>query len=242
MGSPAFVHLTTFCDDVEYVGEPANHASLKAWFPESEIRVWSVNAVRQLMLTRGDRVVLDAFDRLRPFAYKSDLASYYLLTTLGGWYTDLNNHFVAVPPETEEFSMVVFRDVLDVNAPWSIATTLMWAAPNNVALNRAIELVVGNCERRDYGRTPLGVTGPTLLGQAIGGVGLTPRTNYYTGMFYSSGPQKGLWTRDGELFARYKPEALGPGESGVPGGNHYPSMWFAGEVYAGPHARAYRPA
>jgi mannosyltransferase OCH1-like enzyme len=226
------VHLTYFTQDEEAVGKAPNEETIREFFPGHSIRMWTIPAVRAELAADGDPRILECFDHLIPFAYKSDLASYYLLKKYGGWYSDLNNFFVASPPDVSECTMYLFRDVHDEPAPWSISTSIFYSRKASPALTKAIELVLKNYRTKTLGNTPLCVTGPTLLGSAVASVGLAPGVNYHTGEFVYQGEQKVFTTREKELFALYKSNGTQHGESGVPGGNNYSELWWKQNVYS----------
>lgn len=229
--SSAIIHLTYFTNE-SGVGTPANQESIRQFFPDHEVKVWSISDVRNEMIAGQEYELLECFDRLIPFAYKSDVASYFLVKKYGGWYTDLNNFFVAPPPSVAECTMYLFKDVHDEPAPWSISTSIFYAQAESPALNKAIELVIENCKTHWIGNTPLCVTGPTVFGSAIATVGLVPGVNYHTGQFIFQEEQKVFTTRENDLFALYKPGGLGHGNSGVRGGNNYSELWWKRRIYS----------
>lgn len=226
------VHLTYFTDDDSVIGIPPYEESIRQYFPGYSIKVWSISEVRKELAAARETDLLECFDRLIPFAYKSDLASYFLLKKYGGWYTDLNNKFVAPPPSVTECTMYLFKDVHDEPAPWSISTSIFYAQAESPALSKALELVIENCQSQKFGNTPLCVTGPTVFGSAIATIGLAPGVNYHTGEFVYHGDQKVFTTREKELFALYKPHGLGHGDSGVRGGNNYSELWWERRIYS----------
>jgi mannosyltransferase OCH1-like enzyme len=232
-GQP-LVHMTYFSVDPLKTGIPSNFESVKQFFPDHLVKVWSIAEVRDVMISRHDEELLECFDCLIPLAYKSDLASYYLLNIFGGWYTDLNNFFTASPPDVSECTMYLFKDIHDEPAPWSISTSIFYARAHSPALVKVLELVLENFRHHRIGNTPLCVTGPTVFGSAIAGVGLIPGVNYHTGEFVYQGEQKVFLTREKELLALYKPNGVGHGESGVPGGNNYTELWYSRQVYSCP--------
>lgn len=231
---PPLVHMTYFSDDSSARGIPANEESIHRFFQEHRLKVWTIAEVRELMINRQDLELLECFDCLNPYAYKSDLASYYILNLFGGWYTDLNNFFLKSPPDVTECTMYLFKDVHDEPAPWSISTSMFYARAHSPALARTLVLILENFRNRNIGNTPLCVTGPTVFGSAIAGLGLIPGVNYHTGEFVYKGEQKVFLTREKELLALYKPNGVGHGNSGVAGGNNYTELWQNRQVYSCP--------
>ena len=71
-------------DSIEY-----NTNSLIHHFPHAVYKLWSGEEIRDFIATYFSRNVVDAYDLLRPYAYKCDLARYCILKIYGGLYADL---------------------------------------------------------------------------------------------------------------------------------------------------------
>ena len=57
-----------------------------------------------------DSDVLNAFDMLKPLAYKADLARYCLIYKLGGWYADISLKPVVGLSIDDSIDFVYFYD------------------------------------------------------------------------------------------------------------------------------------
>ncbi|MGC2199000.1 MAG: hypothetical protein WA633_02465, partial [Stellaceae bacterium] len=57
----------------------ANAASLRSTYPNAKYRLWSGNDLRKMIAENFEPAALNAFDVLRPFSYKSDIARFCLL-------------------------------------------------------------------------------------------------------------------------------------------------------------------
>jgi mannosyltransferase OCH1-like enzyme len=105
--------------------------------------------------------VLEAYDRLIPCSYKSDLWRYCVLYINGGIYMDIKyrckNNFKFISLTEKEYF------VRDKN-PLATYTALIVALPNNKIMYNCIRKIVENVNNKCYTEDCLNVTGPGLLG------------------------------------------------------------------------------
>jgi hypothetical protein len=144
-----------------------NIASFKHHHPNLPHKLFSGEDIETFLEAKFPREVQNAYRSLKPFAYKADLARYCILQEMGGVYADLSLFSVRPLPFDGE-KPVVFQDLI-WSAPWDTSNSLIAAPPRHKALERAIEMVCANVERRYYGPTFLCPTGPALFGQAVAG-------------------------------------------------------------------------
>ncbi len=98
-----------------------NAAALRALYPAAEYRLWDGHALRRMIAEHFEPQVLAAFDRLRPYAYKADLARYCLLYVFGGLYIDLAIRPIDAIKPPPGVGLASFRDD-DLMAPsWTAA-------------------------------------------------------------------------------------------------------------------------
>ncbi len=146
----------------------ANIASLRAVYPHAKYRLWSGNELREMIAANFEPAVLDAFDVLRPFAYKCDLARVCLLYLYGGLYSDLAMRFVSPMKVPEGIGLIAFKALRFLSPRWTaISNGLIWAKPNRPEMRLAIDFIIENCRLRYYGANPLYPTGPVLFGHAV---------------------------------------------------------------------------
>lgn len=107
----------------------------------------------------------DAFAKLIPGAFKSDLLRYCLLWLYGGFYMDLG---AALLRPLEEFIQpeASFVTVVDPGSPgyWN---GFIGAAPRHPILRAAIDMCVKHVNACFYGSRDLEITGPMLLKMAV---------------------------------------------------------------------------
>ena len=126
------------------------------------------DSLRELILKNFDSTVVNAYDRLNPYSYKADLGKYCVLYALGGWYFDIavKMNFRVTPADSVE--TMVYRDMQNYSKTnYSVSCGAIYARPTHPVFERAIEIVIDNCQKEYYGISPLCPTGPTVLGKAF---------------------------------------------------------------------------
>ncbi len=169
----AHVHQIMLTDDAaenprvpQFVAE--NAAELRALYPSAQYRLWNAHSLREFISEHFGSDVLQAFDQLRPHAYKADLARYCLLYVYGGLYVDLAIRSLKPLDIPHGIGLASFRDYDFISASWTaIACGIIWAVPGRREFRIAIDYIVENCRTRYYGSNPLYPTGPVLLGRAL---------------------------------------------------------------------------
>lgn len=206
----------------------AVHAAL------GDYRLWTREALVTFLGGVFGSRVRDAFERVRPYAYKADLARYCLLHHFGGWYIDYGLRSVSVPADLPPVDLIAFRDrQAHSHTAWAVQCGLVYARPALPALRDAVDMCVANIEGGYYGPTPLSPTGPDVLGRALAGHGT--ETTMLLGDFVDLTPQHprdnlAYVGPDGWIWALYK--TTRPGRIGLPGENSYNDMWHQGLVYS----------
>jgi glycosyltransferase involved in cell wall biosynthesis len=198
--------------------------------------IWDKNKIRTMIKDNFDVSVLKAYDKLKPYAYKADLARYCIAYVYGGWYVDINIEIVMTPPNISKFDMLLIRDYNNGTrvAPWQLANGLFYTVPKHPVFKLAIDMAVDNIKNNIYGRRSLSVTGPELFGRAVAQHGLQEDdTSYLVGDFVDNPKLKRKqFIVEGKALAIHK-TALG-GQVGVAGTNNYVEMWNNKDIYNEP--------
>lgn len=135
--------------------------------------LWIHDQIVDFLVSNFDKDVLNAYNSVKPLAFKADLARYCILYIYGGWYFDL---FVDVkdPSVLDNFdkstNFIVFREVPvpPFGKIYSAVNTLFWVKdPGNLILENVIHRCVENINSRSYNNHPFDVTGPMVLGREI---------------------------------------------------------------------------
>ena len=146
--------------------------TIKTLFTNINYQLYTNQTLYSFIKDNYNSDVLEAYEKLVPYAYKADLGRYCIINKLGGWYFDIgmytsskNLHFDL---HFTNLDMVCFcQDATDYVNSWCVCNAAFYSKPNNPVLIKAIDLIVQNCKNNYYGRTPLCPTGPTLFGRAI---------------------------------------------------------------------------
>jgi len=131
--------------------------------PEITFYLYDDNDCRDFIKANFDSSVLDAFDCLKPGAYKADLWRYCVLYKYGGVYMDIKFKCLRKLKDIMTGNFVVmdrpewFRSIGIYNA-------FMIFNKEHPFLLKAIEKTVSNVQKRKYGYNDLYPTGPGMLG------------------------------------------------------------------------------
>lgn len=206
---------------------PETIKSFDEYFPGKDHLIWEDQKIKLFLATNFNSEVLDAYNTLNAYAYKADLASYCILSKLGGWYSAITNEIVCPAPKYEDKELIIFRDIQrNSRTSWAVACQLIYSKPNNPVFDIAIEMILDNVKNKFYGATPLCVTGPSVFGRAVASIGDIDK--YSIGDF-TDADGKYFSLEDGVKFANYK--KINSGEIGIEGTNNYNDLWYDKNVY-----------
>lgn len=222
------VHQIMFSSDREAVPPPA--AEKIRSFAGDLYRLWLLEDARSMIRDIYGVEVLEAFDALRPFAYKADLARYCVVNHFGGIYLDLSvTDFRGF--ETADYEFVGFRDPNSINTSWKVANHMFYSTSDSPILRASISQCVVNVARRFYGKDPHFPTGPSVLGRAV--ANYSDEVKVQIGDYWWLKGRRNKYTLPGQgVIARGKVGGrfLG-GISGVRGGNNYNVLWRERDIY-----------
>jgi mannosyltransferase OCH1-like enzyme len=141
---------------------------LKATNPEFEYNLFDDDDCLKFIEDNFNRDVVDAYNILIPGAYKADLWRYCVLYIHGGIYLDIKYR----PMNDFKFISLTDREHFVFDIPgtpeyWASYNALMVCLPKNELLNKCINNICNNVKNRFYGKSPLDITGPTLLGKYV---------------------------------------------------------------------------
>lgn len=224
------VHQIWFSEIEEPEKLPANSQTLLNLVGADRYRLWTLDRARQFIVDHFDPDVKDAFDRLKPFAYKADLARYCILLTLGGYYLDLFLSQVNLV-DTAGWDFIGFRDRNSDSTSWRVLNGYFYAPQDSAILDECVRETLDHCSREYYGKDPLAPTGPSVLGRAVAKLG--PDLDILMGQSWWFRRRRTKFVLPGNrVVGRGKigGKELG-GVSNVPGGNNYNDFWHARDVY-----------
>ena len=205
---------------------PKTLESFNKYIPANNHLIWDHKRIVAFIKDNFNNDVLNAYNSLNAYAYKADLASYCILSKLGGWYSAITNEMISLVPNVSDKNLVIFRDIQKYsNTSWAVACQLIYAKENNPVFDLAIKKIIENVENKHYGNNPLCVTGPVVLGQAVAQVG--DIDCYLIGDFEESTPR--VFRLNDNVLANYK--QLNYGDIGIKGTNNYNTIWQDRNAY-----------
>jgi len=212
----------------------SNLESIQHYHPTARHHLLSGEEARGFISGHFGADVVSAYDAIKPFAFKADLARYCLLLVYGGLYSDIGNRFLAPMRAGPGKKMAFFRD-LGTGAPWAVANAIIYAHAGREEMQMAITRVVQHCRDRYYGDNALCPTGPVLFGQVLATCNHLPE--YQWGEFdhvRTGSPIKNttFWDHEGRLIAAgIKDEDSNIAHLGITGANSYSAFWNTKRVY-----------
>ena len=136
--------------------------------PEFKYVLFNDSESRKFIETHFDNYVLNAYESLKPGAFKADLWRYCVLFINGGVYLDIKYSLVG------EFRLIDLFDkekypipMVVETSPLYVYTGLLVTPAGNPLYNECIRRIVKNVEKRFYGNSPMAPTGPELFGSLI---------------------------------------------------------------------------
>lgn len=168
MARLSILHQVLISDDEPAVEATRIHVERYADGVFAEVRFWDREDCRAIVQRTAGEAALQAFDQLRPYAYKADLARYCILLSFGGWYCDIKVEGFVPPELPAQTDLVVFRDIQRYSGTsWAVSNALIYSRQGNPVFEMALRDVVRNVQQRFYGATPLHPTGPVLFGKCV---------------------------------------------------------------------------
>ena len=143
-----------------------NIESFRYVYKANKYRLYEDRDIRRFISNNFGIRVLNAYDKIAPYAYKADLARYCLLYEYGGLYSDLSYLHLNPIENMDSAAIVAFRDV-DKHPSWAASTGLIYSVPGRSEFKSAIDQVVRHAEDEFYGASWLDPTGPYLLGRIL---------------------------------------------------------------------------
>jgi mannosyltransferase OCH1-like enzyme len=210
---------------------------LKATNPEFNHYLYSDEKCLAFIKNNFDQEVVDAFNKLKPGAYKSDLWRYCILYKLGGVYIDIKfctSDTVSLKAIIEQHPEVFVLDI-DTSSNMceskiSIYNGFMISAPGDNRFKKCIDSIMRHCKEKLYNNTSLSITGPCLLGTILSDGKRDQELESYKKGFIFNLTLKGTIQMSGknilEMYPEYREEQKNNSKSA-----HYAEMWMKRDVY-----------
>jgi hypothetical protein len=190
--------------------------------------VWTYNEILSFMFKNKDFEILDSIRNIKAYAFKSDIARYYIINKMGGFYIDLNT-FLNEVPDVSNIDMIFFKDNGTKNEK-AIMNGFFYSKPDSKVLNGALNICIENIKNKYYGDNPPDITGVNVLGNSF-------YSNYseykflLENFYHKDDNYDNGYYIDKKNIGKYKPNGLKNGNSGLSGGNNYEDLWFKKQLY-----------
>lgn len=175
-----------------------NYLAIRAFSPTFEYRYMGTEDRDEFMKENAPKRLYDAFSLLNDGAAQADVWRLFVLNHIGGVYLDIDAHLVW---PLEWIIKDDDKEVILLNKE-HYTNYFMASSKNNPILEKALNLIIENIEKRRVEKGVYSLTGPNALNQAIGDTKVNHRYYKYTcvqGSFtneyfqYLDKP-KGKWT------------------------------------------------
>ena len=145
--------------------------------------------------------IINAYEKVKPGAYKADLFRYCFLYKNGGVYIDTGMKEIMplkdlIKPEDNFISP-------EDNNTRGLYNAFICCAPSHPIIKAALDESVYNIENDKYGEQPLDVTGPTVFGRAferVTGDPVVPNTRYAQNVRVIKYIRTGFCNTSGEIW------------------------------------------
>lgn len=224
-----------------------NILSFKRLYSAYDYRFFNLTSIREWLGDHMGSEILSAFDKLKPLAFKADLARYCLLYELGGWYADISLKPVTGINIDKRIQFVYFYDFgsgspCPLRSSHDVMNSFFYARARHPILSLAIDHVLKHCRDHYYGPSSLSPTGPILFGRIV--AQFAPDPSLLIGHCLQLTPfhnnnNLAYVAQDGTITAWHKSAWFkghaGGGDLncfGLIGTNNYHQMWLNRDIYS----------
>jgi mannosyltransferase OCH1-like enzyme len=198
-----------------------NMNALKTMHPDFEYSLFDDDDCRMFILQYFGMVVLEAYDKLIPGAYKADLWRNCVLYIHGGFYIDIKWKLYGDFRLDKLTDKEHFVSDYPVNNIRGVYNGFMVSQPKNYFLLQAINQIVENVSQSFYGLNSLQPTGPQLLGRFIQNQNSNIDLSYLDSKIYNNKKECILFTDDS-----YRDQQNKNGKN-----KHYGTLWDEKNIY-----------
>jgi hypothetical protein len=224
------IHQIAFFDQERNYSESSNSAVIREDFGAQHYRLWTLELARDLLKTSYTSEVVNAFDTLKAYAHKANIARYCIVNHFGGLYADISVSKI-MGYDSGKNDMILFAEGNSSKTSWKVANSLFFSKPQSRILQDSIEQILSNVSSRYYGHDPHFIGGPSVLGRSVAKFGL--EYELLIGQYYWLRYRRNKYVLPvNYVFARHKRGGLFQGGvSGLVGGNNYNHIWRDRNVY-----------
>ncbi len=186
--------------------------------------------IREIIRNHHGEDLLRCYERLRPEAFKADLARYAVLHRFGGVYADLSMIFLNPAPSLSNSEQGLLCH--GIKKP-NIYNGFLAARAGDQLLEKALDLIIERVHLNFYGANPVSITGPRLLADALATQDGSLYRFYTVKALTPDQPTINMAVLDDEgriLCLRNKRKVGGIEELGLPSSD-YRTLWSERQVY-----------
>jgi hypothetical protein len=197
--------------------------------PDYKVKLYSGNACVEYIKQHFDEEVLNAYNTLKPYAYKCDLMRHLILYNEGGWYSDMRQICLAPIDKLNDLNKEYYTSLDCPPNDMCMYTAFIGSVSKHPISKKMFDLILWNVKQQHYGLDCLYPTGP--------GAYMNASIDYIRKY-----PQKCLvgqhtndeYVRFGDInFIKCKyNNARGADNSDIKCGNDYGVMWRNRQVYS----------
>ena len=158
LGTMRDVYLDTYSDEIEAFASTQ----------DVDVRIWDDRMIRDLITSNFGPSVLTAYNAVKPYAYKADLARLCILYVHGGIYSDLGIRFIDKIALGKD--IVVFRDnALKKIFKYKsiIQNAVIYSLPRQPEILECIINLSNIYNAREYGKDPAYIGGTVQMGRVF---------------------------------------------------------------------------
>ncbi len=219
--------------------------TVKMCFNNCKYTLYNKDTLYDLIKEGIGEEALTAYKNLNAYACKADLGRYCIAYLIGGWYVDISIKILKTVAFGKEVDFLGFIDqgsgaFMPYSLSYPVQCSLFYSKPGSPIFAKAIELVIENCKTKNYGTSPLCISGPGVLGRALAHVG--QKEKHILGHFIALTPNHIQKNRsyvlpNGEILAIHKDTWFPKCESGdiaslgALGTNDYYKMCESRSIY-----------
>jgi len=232
---PLLIHKVIIVDDGDLpkLHKEMRHA-IDTWVilnPGYKIKFYSGNDCIEYIKTHFDQDVLDAYNALKPYAFKSDLMRQLILYKEGGWYTDAR--MVCLHP-LEALNSRGHNFYACIDTPQrqlSMCNGFIGATPGHPITKKMIDIILWNVKHKHYGIDCLHTTGPGVYINACIDYIRSNSDKCMIGKHVIENGEQFMDFGNARMIKVKYNNARGADNTDIPGTNDYGEMWRNNDIF-----------
>ena len=194
--------------------------------PGYELKLYSGNDCIEYIKKHYDQRILDAFNKVKPFAYKSDFFRFLVLYQEGGWYSDMRQVCLE---NIESLNKTGHEFYCSADCPPNekcMYNAFIGSIPKHPITKKTFELICWNIEHEHYGQDCLYPTGPgAFISGSIDYIRQHPDRCFVGRHLIGNGNKEFVVFGKTILIQCKYNNAQGADNSDLKGTNNYGEMW-----------------